>query len=464
MTSARGTIPRRSATAEDGFIMIMAILVLFILSLLVAVAVAMSVQASTSTTRDSASKAGLAAAEAGLQVAAYRLTEYAPAKTECYGSAKETASKCESGSESLGNGATFQYTTTKSLESGECAGKSISVIQNAVQRCITSEGKVTGDSSVTRLQALVQSSLGEALFDIKGILGLEEVLVSGSVKATAIVASNKKIKGEGSAAFEKGYELCPGGEFKPKAGTERNQSGVTVDGIGGTQSAGAQYEKERGASECPITATIPTPHATATENNDSRITNKEDPQSEGYYPKPPIEGEPPSWTASTYELSIGSGNSQLTLEGSKYYFCKLIVNGKLKITASHPVEIFIDSHEDDSKCPSGSGEFKVSNNGHIENTAGSGNLLIEMAGKGPIGIENSGTLTASIYAPEAEVVLSGAGALTGALVGKTVHLTAGSFIYSTNSENLEVSGSSGSSYVRKAWDQCTSATKTETGC
>jgi Tfp pilus assembly protein PilX len=437
---------------EAGFIIPTAVIVLFVITVLTGSAIAVAVRSSTSTTRDSSVKAALEASEAGLQVAEFRINQLKPSTTQCISATEQKTSEgeCASGSESIGNGASFQYWTTLPLASGAiCAGESVVVKSGIVQRCVTSVGKVNGVEPGTRLQARVESAVGEALFSIHGILGLEEVKVSGSVKATAVVASNGLIKGEGSAAFEKGFEICPPtGSFKPAAGTERNKSGVTVGGVGGMQSV-PSLEVTR-ASGCPIEAKIPSVHPTAGENEDIRIANGTDPATTLSWNKPTYTGSP------AYELTMGA-ESKLTLGGEKYYFCKFKAesNGELKIGEGKKVEILIDSHEDNANCPTTSGSFTVEGASKIVNPNGAASLLIMMVGKGPFKIANSGALKANIYAPEAEVILSGAGSLTGAIVGKKVKLEAGSFIYSEEAETIIAGGTNGGDYSRKGWQQCT---------
>ena len=85
-----------------------------------------------------------------------------------------------------------------------------------------------------------------------------------------------------------------------------------------------------------------------------------------------------------------------------------------------------------------------------------------MIGKGPLKLTNGGSLVANIYAPEAEVILSGSGTLTGAIVGKKVKLEAGSFNFSEESEAIEVASGSGGAYVRKGWQQCTASSEPAT--
>ncbi len=452
--------PKRRPTDEAGFVLPTAVIVLMIVTVLVGAAVTVATQTSTSTTRDDNTKAALEAAEGGLQVASYRLSQLKPEKEECINGSekKTTVSECKSGTESLGNGATFQYWTTKALNAGEkCAGQTIEAKAGIAQRCVTSEGKVNGVEPGTRLQTRIESAVGESLFSIDGILGLEEVLVNGSVTATAVVASNLKIKGEGSATFSKGFEICPGGTFKPAVGSERNASGVTVGNVKGGYVGDPPLEITR-SSGCPIEAKIPSGHATAAENEDSRIGTTDEFFTEGKSANK-FTGSP------TYELTLSS-NSKLTLGGSKYYFCKVLAerNGELKIATGAKVEIFIDSHTGNPNCPEkGSGTFTIEGNSHLVNPNGPGALLIEMAGKGPFSVKNSGSLSASVYAPEAEVVLSGAGTLTGAVVGAKVHLEAGSFIFSEESGELKV-GNEGGTYSRKAWEQCTPGSGASEGC
>jgi Tfp pilus assembly protein PilX len=456
--------PNCQLRAQAGFILPTAVIVMLVITLLIGSAVTVATQTSTSTTRDGNSKAALEASEAGLQVASYRLSQFKPEEAKCITGTGEASpagasTYCEgSAAESLGNSATFQYWTTKALAAGEtCAGQTIAVKAGVAQRCITSEGKVGGVSPGTRLQTRVESAVGESLFSINGILGLEEVLVNGSVTATAVVASNLKIKGEGSATFSKGFEICPGGVFKPAVGAERNSSGVTVGTVKGGYVGYPPLEITR-SSGCPIEAKLPAEHATSELNDDLRITNKTDVRTENT-------GGAVEFTGPTKNLLTLKSSGTLTLAGSKYYFCnvKLQNSSILKIEKGAAVEIFVDSHARNPNCPEGSGTFKVEGSAKIENPNGPGALLIEMAGKGPFAVTNSGSLAASVYAPEAEVVLSGSGTLTGAVVGAKVKLEAGSFIFGEESGQLKV-GKEGGAYSRKGWEQCTPGTGASEGC
>ena len=86
MTNERSTT-LKYLRGDDGAAMIVAIIVLMITSLLAAVAVAVAVQTNGSSQRDVAKKNALEAAEAGLQVAVYRLNMLRPDDTHCVGDA-----------------------------------------------------------------------------------------------------------------------------------------------------------------------------------------------------------------------------------------------------------------------------------------------------------------------------------------------------------------------------------------
>ncbi|HWX44350.1 MAG TPA: hypothetical protein VNY52_03400 [Solirubrobacteraceae bacterium] len=458
---------RRQAT-DAGFALPSAILVLFILSMLTGTAIIASSHTSSSTTRDDNSKAALEAAEAGLQVASYRLSKLEPGKEECINAseAKKSESECKSGEEALGNGANFKYWTTLPLAvKGQCAGQEVVKIESgATLRCVTSEGTVNKVTPGTRLRMLVEAKTGESLFSIKGILGLTEVKISGSVKIPAVVASNEKIIGEGSAAFERGFELCPPkGTFTPPAGSERNHSGVTVGGVGGML-ANPPLEKTRSASECPLKASVPATHVTAETSEDGRIGVTD-----------PLEGTT-TWNKEKYELTLSS-NGKVTLGGSKYYFCnfKATNNSRLRIAATAKrVEIFVDSPKDPTgKCKTGGtfegeGEFEVEN--ETKNPAA---LLIELYGEGPFAIHNGckeskksscPVVEASIYAPEALVEINGAQKFKGGIVGNKVHIENGAGVFEWNEEDGSLTNGSATGYARKAWEQCKPGAGATEGC
>jgi Tfp pilus assembly protein PilX len=444
---------KRHLADENGFLMIVAMFVLLIISVLVAVAIAVSSQTSTSTTRDSSTKAALEAAEAGLQVAAFRLSRLAPGEAQCVteGTVPTTPTLpatgekiyCEDATkEPLGNGATFQYWTSKALAAGvKCA----SATAELGQRCITSEGIANGVTPGTRLQTLVKPSPGQPLFAVAGVVGLEEFTASGGTISGGEAGSNGKLTIEGGAALKEGYVLGPKGEFVHKGGATWNPP-----------------ETKHTEAEGPLTAELPVGHATAEKNEDSRIGVQDEFYTEGKVVNK-FTGSP------NYELNISS-NGILTLSGSKYYLCNFTAtnNSTLRIAATAKVEIFIDaptSEDPTSKCPAGTGKFEGTGAFKLENLSNNpGALLIDMYGKGPFVLEHGAAAVAvSVDAPKAEVILTGGTTLTGAVVGAKVHLERGFSFEWNGKANSWTNGITGA-YERKTWEQCTPGSGATEGC
>lgn len=430
---------------QDGFAMTVAVLALFVLGMLSVAAVSVSVSTSRSTSRDESQKTALEAAESGLRAATYRLNMVGPGEKLCVGStsAAEEHEYCEA-EEKVGGNASYKYWMTNAKSTGTCVGESLSGSSQLLQRCITAEGivnKNTGSEARQRLQTRVAALQASAsLFTVAGIVGLEELKITGSVTVKGIAASNGNIIAEGSATFPKGYEIGPSGTFKPAVGTERVKSGVKVEGPEVT-------EKEN------FVDSLPTNHATAGSNEDSRITNKEDTLYENTKNAIQYSG-PPNYTL------LMKSEASLTLSGSKYYFCNVVLerSAKLIIAAGVKTEIFIDSPEDkNSKCPAETGNFEALGNSKVENLSKlPTSLLIEMFGKSHFTLANGSKLEAAILAPESEVNISGGTGFIGGIVGARVHLLNGSGILEWSEElgSLKAGNAGTPTYYRTAWGTC----------
>lgn len=437
--------------------MVVAIIALFIITLLTGTAIAVATQTSTSTTRDDNVKAELAAAEAGLHIASYRLGQLKPSETQCIGEAKAESeeSKCKDSKESLGNGAYFRYKTTKPLKTGEeCSGRTLSSIPaNTTYRCVTAEGIVNGVEPVVRLQARVKGATAKSLFPIAGMVGLKKVVAEGAVSIPALVASDGEIVGTGSANFEQGYEVCSPGKFKPAAGEERRSSGVKIHGKNPEAVAG--YEKTRVSTECPIEAEVPSGHPTAASNEDSKVSEK-------------LTGPHHTWNSSKYEFSMegDSAEDSLTLGESgkttRYFFCSFKMPGgdpKLKIASGAKVEMFIGSPSEGT-CASGTGVVNLQIGGYYENEAKSSSaFLIEMGGEGPFtfgGGRSGDKLEASVLAPKATMELSGSVEFKGAIVASELKLDGSTSFPEYSAESATLTNGTTSGYSRETWEQCVS--------
>lgn len=441
------TWPTRVA-CERGFAMPTAVIVLFIITVLLAGAVKVASQTSTATTRDVNVKAEIEAAEAGLHVAAYRLSQLAPSALLCINGSEVVPTKCESGVESLGNNATFQYWTSLPLPTKEtttCAGRVITAIAGLTRRCITAEGLVNGVKPGVRLQASVTLTGGnKSVFSVNGLLGLEGVEIVNNTKVNARAATNGK--------------LSVG-------------NGASVESVALGQSAPAG-QPEGGGSWGPVTReetnfTIPavTPGTSATENSNYRIENGINKT------LPADESTGVEYSKATRTLKMGNKGT-LKLGGEIYNFCNFTTGTGVTITLTPGVttKIYIDSPNDPgSGCKAGDGKLIIGNNSVITNPskeAAKFQLFVYDASGGTVEISNNSVLGfyGTIYAPSSVVKIKNNGEFTGAVAANSVALSNnGVFKTEKAVEELLTEGLP-SLYNRASWEQCTEGSGATQGC
>jgi Tfp pilus assembly protein PilX len=449
------TSARRRDHREAGFAMPAAIIVLFIITALTAAAVTVATQTSSSTTRDDSVKAELEAAEAGLNIASYRLSQLKPGETECINEGKDVqatkgsqAARCKDGSESLGNGATFQYWTTLPLKAGEtCAGRTVETLSGITQRCVTSRGKVNGVEPAVRLQARVTATGGGSLFPINGMFGSEEVEVANNAVVKAPVGSNHKV-------------LLKNGSS-------------TESVVLGKSAPANQPEVLNGASSGPVTreptdislVQVSTGYS-ATENQNFRIENGlKSPKEE-----PWDESSGVSYNRATRTLTINNGGS-LTLGGEVYNFCNftMALNAKLKLASGVKTRVYIDSANDEnSECKAGeSGKLTLSNGSDIENPSKDPTtfqIYVYDGSGGTAELSNNSIFYGTIYAPGSAVAINNNSEFFGAVAGRTVFLGAGKSTFSSDKRVESISAPTVGLYHRAAWEQCTPGSGPTEGC
>jgi hypothetical protein len=465
ITHLRHRLVRRLST-EDGSAIIIAVITLLVVTMLATVTVASSVQTNLSTRHDAAYKNAAEAAEAGLQIAVYRLNMLNPSSTQCVGDAVASPGAngwCASSWYSMGNGTQYQYYTSPVMGTGStCIGLTITNTDVA-QRCVTAVGQVLGVGSPTPITARSQIRIGSfiatPLFPDAGVVGLKDVGMSGNASVTGSAASNGTISQTGNAKST-GIILGPAGTYthsgKASGGSiTRLSSPLVLDPVNpGTSN-------QTSLADCPDREAAGYPSC----NDDYRIVNGM--QSKPVTPYDQSSGI--SFSASTRVLSM-SGNASLTLGGGLYNFCSLSMSGNATLTIASGVtaEIFIDSPDDPgSGCASGTGSLTMSGNGGFINP--SNNPL--SAQFYVYGLDNdSGTVTLSgnanmyavVYAPQSQVTLSGNGTLVGGLAGENVTITGNGFNWDGRAGTIQATTQG--IYYRTGWSQCDpSATTTDPG-
>jgi len=179
-------------SGEQGMALVVGLAVLVVVGLLAAVGIETAIRTNRITRSDAGQKAALAAADAGLAVATYRLNMLAPDATHCVTTAVVAAAGglCPvDGPEALGNGASFNFQATTVLAGGSCAGQAMANSQQTVAaRCISAIGTASGVS--VRTQAQVDSFAAQPFFPEPGIVGLNGVTVGNNATVNAVAGTN----------------------------------------------------------------------------------------------------------------------------------------------------------------------------------------------------------------------------------------------------------------------------------
>lgn len=433
--------------------MLVALMVLIVVSLLATAAIATAVQTNNSTDRDANYKNALEAAEAGLQIAVYRLNMLAPTPTSCLGDTIVTSVPasgwCQSSVTTLGNGSTYQYWTTPIVSTSfTCVGEPLldsetdgQVSDDVAQRCVTAVG--TADGVTARSQIRTAAFTAEQLLPVAGVTGLNDVTESGNAKVNGSSGSNGTVAMSGNASSV-GVDLGPAGNYTHSG----NSSGGPVTTL-----------------SSPIVLSPVSPGNSATTNENSRISNgiynADNPNATPEVPYDQASSQGVTYTASTRTLSI-SGNGSLTLGGGLYNFCELDMSGNasLAIAAGVEAEIFVDSPDDpNSGCPSGTGNVNLSGNGTVNPSENPLALQLYVYGlndgNGTATISGNGNFYGVLYAPNSQVTISGNGIISGGLAGRTVTISGNGFNWDSRAGTLQASSTG--LYFRTAWAQCTPA-------
>jgi type II secretory pathway pseudopilin PulG len=463
--------------SEDGVAMPVMAWMLVVVSLLVTGFFTVSLQLSDSTNEDRSSKRALAAAEAGLQTAVYRLNQIDVPSTQCLADAPVNpgaGSECPvSTPVSLGSGASFRYYVTPEGSANECV--SLPDQGNMpTDRCVTAIGIVNGVSR--RLQVRVANQPGPPTFSQVGVLGKTQVFMGNSSKVWSDVGSNGNVTMGNSAEIHK-----PGG--------------VDVDG-GILRGPGSTY---------------------STEGSSQQIAANPDFKFVPAFEFPAIDFEAaeaaalnlqPGWSKpgnSTYGTS-GNTKGHFTVTGTStlpagtYLFCRVFLQNSTqwRFHGSQPTKVYVDSPDRvGSPCygqPEPAGTFWADNSVLINQNAGKEHLVDFFIGGtslngtrsrpsswcSPAGsppkyeecrsdfiLGNSVHFSASVYAPTTTVEANNSVHWWGAIGADKIRFNNSVEFKLTKAVNERPPGSQGAA-LRTAWGECrpdpTVASNPESGC
>jgi Tfp pilus assembly protein PilX len=464
--------------SEHGVAMPVMTWMLVVVSLLVTGFFTVSLQLSDSTNQDRSGKRALAAAEAGLQTAVYRLNQIEVGENQCLADGPTTplaGSECPaSAAVSLGDNASFTYYVTPTF-ANQAAGSGCVTLPNQdsmpTDRCVTAIGTVNGVSR--RLQVRVTNLPGPPSFNQVGVLGKTQVFLGNSSKVWSDVGTN------GNAHFGNSAETYEVSSI--------DVDGAVMRGPGSTYTSEGSSQKIAGGQVFVPAFEFP---ATDFEAAEAAALNLQ-----------------PGWTKpnGTSYGNLPANLHQLTVTGTAtlapgtYLFCRLHLNdGKhLRFHGTQPTKVYIDSPARvGSPCYGQSdpaGTFTADNSNQINVNAGKEHLVdFFVAGtpwngtrdryswcdpkgspikyeecRSDVVMDNSVDIKASVYAPTTTVEANNSVKWWGAIGADKIRFNNSVEFTLTGAVKDRPSGSQGAA-LRTAWGECrptaTSAADPESGC
>jgi len=416
---------------------------------LASAAVMASVNSQHGTARDSGSKQAIAAADAGANIALLRLNRYASAltvATPCLGvsggnlvlTAQSADGWCPPVTGTVGD-SSYSYRVTPSAAS-------ISVVSTGLAGGVSRKIDVTFNPSTVG-----------SIFEKEGLIGIEDLNITGSAELHVGVGTNGNVNTTGNA------ELC----------------GNVRHGIGKDWSNTGSASQCQGYGELEANVTLPAvstfmPADIATKNSNYRLEPcvKTSPPTPTGCEEDSFTGASRSstvpWNASTRTISMTSSKSTLTLTGGDYWICKLDLNGgQLIMGEKAPVRLFFDTPEN---CGISSGGTQISLNGGSTITATGFNedlQIYEMPGFYLTGstsrttwVDLNGNLKDEnefvMYGPNTSFNINGNATFIGVIAGKRVNINGNATI--TQPKGYKPPDIGGATiYARQSYLECTTS-------
>jgi Tfp pilus assembly protein PilX len=351
---------RLNLRSESGAALPVAAGMLGVISILVVGFFSVGLRVNDTSVEDRSSKRALAAAEAGLQMAVYRLNQLnQTAATTGAGSCLTdtwvgpTAGQCPGLTESLGNGAEYTYYVT---HQGGAAGCVVlhGVSTTSADRCITSIGRVNGVTRRVQTRVVQQPTIPD--FNNVGLVGRSLVYAWNSVKMSTDVGSNLLVQFQNSIEVNDNDSinvdgrvlLLTGGQYLPG-------NSVTVEG--GTQTVTTPFH-------------MPMPNFQAAQETNDNADLADD-----------LGG---AWNSGTRRIHLTSG--ERTIRPGTYHVCNVFLGDGVKLKFSHTggarTKIFVDSPDRPGSVCAGqadpAGTFGADNSVEINKESGEREELLDI--------------------------------------------------------------------------------------
>jgi hypothetical protein len=348
--------------SQDGVALPVAAGMLMVVSILVVGFFTVAMRVNTTSVGDRSSKRALAAAEAGLQTAVYRLNllnQSAPDNAaNCLTTTwvAPTLGECPPQTESIGNGAEFSYYVTPASAAGSAGCVTLpGVPTSALDRCVTSVG--TAGGVTRRVQTRVVSESIIPPFNKVGLIGKSLVYAYNSANLNSDVGSNERVVFENSVnVYDNDAINVDGKVMLLEGGTYDYENSVKIDG--GTQTITTPFELGMAPFEL-------------VENSNNNATLATDLGS--------------AWNATTRRINIASGEK--TIRPGTYHVCGVTLGNSVKLKFSHTggalTQIYVDSPSRPESSCSGqtdihAGTFTADNSVEINKEVGEREELLEI--------------------------------------------------------------------------------------
>jgi hypothetical protein len=423
---------------ERGIALPAVLLLLFAVATLGAAVVAASVSGTSQAARDRGVKRSVAAADAGLSTAVYRLNKLAPKALFCAvvgatGLETEPVQAdgwCRTETEQLDSGVTYSYRVSAALD--------VTVNgQSLLQRKIVATG--TANGAKRRAMAVVGSLTGRTLFGGYAVITLSDLTMPNSTRIDGNVGSN------GNVSLTNTGTLCGNLTYGPGKTFSTENSGALCPGY------------VSGAATQPFVLNPVDQGNAATANDNGRIGLSG--------PDVVLDSPQTVWNSAARTLSLNN-SSTLTLTGNVYSFCKLDINNNAQLIVAPraptapPLKIYIDAPQN---CPgvAGAGTVTLRNGSSISNlNTNPTTLELFVVGSSTtatsVNFENNfqEQIPMIIYAPQSTVLLQNHTSIIGAIAAKAVTLQNNTgVIYNGLIDNLTVDGLL-PLFRRQTWLEC----------
>jgi hypothetical protein len=386
---------------ECGIALPAAVVLLMVIALLASVAGIATVSAINHSGRDRSTKQAVAAMDAGLDTAIYRLNKLTPSALLCVvvgatGLNLEPVQSdgwCRAQTESLGDGASYSYRTSAAL-----------TINLSGQALLSRKIVVTGtaNSVSRRAMATVNSLTGVSVFSGYAVTSLTDLTLPNSASIVGDAATN------GNMSLDASSLLCGNALVGP--GKSFSTTGPTQQCPGFTHSNASQ----------PLLLNPVDQGNAATVNDNGRIGAQD----------PFVLQILSTWNPATRVLKL-QNSSILTLSGNTYSFCYLEISSLAQLAVAPrlptqpPLRIYIDSPEN---CPgvTNAGRMKLLNQATLLNSnASSKTLQIFALGSTQTAtsidfFNNVSLVNGMVYAPRSTLDLRNSTSIIGAVAAQTV--------------------------------------------